>query len=39
VDIDPAGVLRTNLDLILRGLEVRDVPVPAPAPARKRSAR
>jgi AcrR family transcriptional regulator len=45
VAVDPAQMLRTNLDLILRGLEVRAVPAPRPAPtaaratpARKRSA-
>jgi AcrR family transcriptional regulator len=43
--VDPAQVLRTNLDLILRGLEVRVTPAPLPKrpappakPARKRSA-
>jgi AcrR family transcriptional regulator len=43
--VDPAQVLRTNLDLILRGLEVRVTPAPLPTrpappakPARKRSA-
>jgi AcrR family transcriptional regulator len=43
VDIDPAGVLRTNLDLILRGLEVRVAPAqalsPASTPVRQRRAR
>jgi AcrR family transcriptional regulator len=45
VPVDPGQVLRTNLDLILRGLAVREPPPPrAPAkprtaPARKRSAR
>jgi AcrR family transcriptional regulator len=45
VVVDPAQVLRTNLDLILRGLEVRVAPAPLPTrpapgakPARKRSA-
>jgi AcrR family transcriptional regulator len=38
VAVDPAQMLRTNLDLILRGLEVRSGALPA-APARRRGAR
>ncbi len=34
-DIDPTAMLRTQLDLVLRGLQVRDEP-PAPASARRK---
>jgi AcrR family transcriptional regulator len=40
--VDPAQLLRTNLDLILRGLAVREPPpaaAPRSSPARKRSSR
>ena len=36
-EIDPAKVLQTNLELILRGLEVRKAAPPKPAAARRRS--
>lgn len=45
VAVDPSQMLRTNLDLILRGLEVREPPAPPTPPtppntaARKRGAR
>ncbi len=39
VNVDPAQMLRTNLDLILRGLEVREPPWPSAAPTRRRGAR
>jgi AcrR family transcriptional regulator len=46
VDVDPAQMLRTNLDLILRGLEVREphaqasaAVAPRATPARQRGAR
>ena len=39
VNVDPAQMLRTNLDLILRGLEVREPPLQGAAPARRRGAR
>ena len=39
IDVDPAAVLRTHLDLVLRGLEVRPPAAPAPpvVPTRARA--
>ena len=36
MDVDPAPMLQTHLDLVLRGLEVRAEPVaPGPLPTRR----